>query len=490
MKSQKTVTSHRIRSYLKCKYIIGILLIIGCLFLLKFWCDPNVHSEESSPKSPLLYGFKQIDQNDHQRNDSEFLERLLAKNDHVIIPAGVELRVGGVDVGPGKRVSGPGRLSKIRDAPYALKIVGKNVVIDDLHFQPQKVFGQPNCDIKLGDGAGNIQIRNNYFEGGTGPYSAICAANDIESAEGTEYEHHVKGVLITNNIFNGYVRPLFFHSVDNLTIQGNILRESIRDAIRLRENDGYVIINSNQFFDIGRDDGLDQTQDAIDSCWSGLKLVITDNIVRRTACIGFDIKGKQNYSGQGSSSVIIANNHISETASSGIVLAGSYKKKPIHTVIVEGNILEHNSRIAKNGSAAIWVKGAARYITIANNHVAFNWNRGITVQTRSGKFDGTVTGIQITGNTVLNNGKNNQTYSIGIYILGVDGLILSENMVVNDTFLENPLQKIGVVVAPEKTLHSAIIRDNIIRGHTRQLVLNGVIATDNSNLQIDHVPIP
>ena len=458
-------------------FILFILIISFCSTEYLDAADINSAIINSSS---VTFAFSEINQNDPRRNDSELLKGLLAKHDHVVIPAGVALRIGYVDIGSEKRISGPGIIRKMHKASYALHAVGKNIVIDNLNFQPQQVFGQPNCDIKLGENAADVQINSNYFKGGTGPYSAICAADDSEAAQGREYKNHVKGVLITNNIFIGYVRQLFLHSVDNLTIQGNLFRDSIRDAIRLRENDGYVIINGNQFFDIGRDDGTPQTQDAVDSCWSGLKLVITDNIVRRTALVGFDIKGKQTYDGQGSSSVIIANNHISETASSGIVLAGNYQEKPIHTIIVEGNILEHNSRLAKIGNAALWVKGSARYITIANNHIAFNRNRGITVQTRNGKFNGTVTGVQVIGNMVFNNGVVNSPDSIGINIVGVDGLIVSGNIVSNDNVLDNPNQKIGIMIRPEQTVHSAVVRNNIVRGHVRQIILDGNTKVKNN----------
>lgn len=447
-------------------------ILFTSLYSIELWGATNSHPSSTVDQLTSFSRFAQIDQNDPKRDDSELLKRLLKEHDHVSIPEGVRIQIGRVDLKSKKRISGPGTISKIDSAPYALQILGKNVVIDNLSFQPQKVFGQPNCDIKLGDNAQDIQITNNHFEAESGPYSAICAANDSEATGGSEYKHHVKGVLITNNIFIGYVRPLFFHSVNNLTIQGNLIRNSIRDAIRLRENDGYVIINGNQFYDIGRDDGANQTQDAIDTCWSGLKLVITSNIVRKTASVGFDIKGKQNYEGQGSSSVVIANNHISHTANSGIVLAGNYTKKPIHTVIVESNILEHNSRIAKLGNAALWVKGSARYITIANNHIVFNRNRGITIQTNDGNFDGTVIGVKVIGNTVINNGILNDSRSCGIKIAGVEDLILTNNIISNDHTLDNPSQLNGIIISPKNTIENSIINNNIIKGHNHKMVIN------------------
>ena len=475
------------KKYRNTSKVIAVLFILILILVCAATAWTTAVSDTPNPPpslspSPSHIAYK--DASDNQIDDSALLTNLLARHDHVVIPSGVTLKIAGVDVGSGKRISGPGTISKLDSAPYALHIVGKDVAIDGLRFKPQKVFGQPNCDIKLGDGSGDISILQNHFEGGTGPYSAICAAEDTEAAGGTEYEQHAKGILITGNIFIGYVRPLYFHSVDNVTVQGNIIRNTIRDAIRLRENDGYVIIDGNQFFDIGRDDNKTQTQDAIDSCWSGHKLVITNNIVRRTASVGFDIKGQQTYSGQGSSSVIIANNHISETAYSGIVLAGNYQGKPIHTVVVQGNILENNSRVGKIGHAALWVKGSARHITIANNQVAFNRNQGISVRTHKGTFDHSVVDVLITGNSVFNNGIKDEQKSIGIHVLGVDGLILSNNIVSNDPALDNAEQRIGLFVAPSKTVRNAIVRDNIVRGHDTQTILeSGGLETENSQTE-------
>ncbi|MEZ5448359.1 MAG: right-handed parallel beta-helix repeat-containing protein [Thiolinea sp.] len=344
-------------------------------------------------------------------------------------------------------------------------MAGTDVTIDSVHFRPLFSQGQPNCDIKLGDGAQDVRINDNNFDGYAGPYSAICGADD-SSVGGVEYAQHARGVLITNNFFKGYSRPLYFHSIDNVTIQGNIIRDTLRDAIRLRENDGYTLINGNHFINIGNDPASMETQDAVDTFWSGYKLIISDNVVRGTSGVGFDIKGVAPDNMSGSHNIIIANNQIADTLYSAIVFHGDFETgSPTHSLLVEGNVIENTSTSAILGNAAIWIKGAARYITLANNQVVSNKNRGITVQTRSGQFDGSVKGLQVLGNTVVNNGIATEPSSIGIYIQGVDGLTLSNNIVTNDSQLPNPEQKFGIYITPQQTADNAIIRNNISRCH-------------------------
>jgi len=412
--------------------------------------------------------------------DSQKLRDLLAQNDHVSLPAGTVWQIGQVDVASFQSISGPGTIQKLSGAPYALRIIGINVTIRDVTFSPQSVSGQPNCDIKLGDGSKDVKITDNHFFGST--YSAVCGADDSGQG-GAEYTNHATNVLITNNTFVEYVRPLYLHSVDNLTIQGNTFRESRRDAIRLRENDGYVIINGNQFLDIGENSSINETQDAIDSYWSGRKLIISDNIIRRTEMVGLDIKGVSGSGSQGSRSVIIANNHISETWGTAIVLHGDYDNNILnHSILVEGNILEHNSRGMVSGEAAIRVKGAAKYVTIADNQVMFNHDRGITVQSRSATSDGTVQSVTVTGNTVVNNGSVANA-GIGLYALGVDSIILSNNLVANDASMENAgYQQSGLVV---NSSTNTIINSNLVRCHALgQIFIDNVETVLAGNLSI------
>ncbi|HKK48610.1 MAG TPA: right-handed parallel beta-helix repeat-containing protein [Alkalispirochaeta sp.] len=447
--------------------------------------DPEVDDETEDDSGDLSTVLSECD---GTVDNSALLQQMIDDTDHVIIPAGTAYTVGGVDIPSGKTISGPGVICKSDAAPYALRVTGSNVVVEDVVFQPMSVAGQPNCDIKLGDGARDVRIRDNHFMGKPETYSAICGADD-SAVGGSEYTHRAQGVLITGNVFSQYVRPMFLHSVDNVTIQGNLIRDTTRDAIRLRENNGYVVINGNHFIEIGSDSSSVETQDAVDSFWSGTNLTISDNIVRGTESVGFDVKGVAPDGSPGSHHVIIANNQVSGTWYSAVVLHGDFDNDIAnYSLLVDGNIFQGNSRAQVLGNSAIIVKGAARYVSISDNQIVSNTDRGITVQTRDGTFDQSVGGVVISGNTVVNNGISGEASSIGVNVSGVDGVILTDNMVAHDPSLPNPEQKFGIVMSPAETTATAVIRDNIVRCHAsaQYSITGGVPATiESENIVTD-----
>ena len=414
-------------------------------------------------------------------NQASTLRAQLDTNGFAEVPAGVTWRVDELELKDSERLFGKGTICKSDDVTHSLHITGTDVKIEDLTFKPQVVSGQPNCDIKLGDGSKDVKIMSNSFVGQT--YSAICGADD-SSTGGEAYQTPSSGVLVTNNTFSGYTRPIYLHSVDNISIRNNVIRNSYRDAIRLRENDGYALITGNQFIEIGDNTPSTETQDAIDTMWGGNRLVITDNVVRKTESVGFDIKGvSPDTSSLGSRSIIIANNHISETRYSGMVLHGNLDTGEInHSIIIEGNIIEKATRNQTYADAAIWAKGAIKYLTIANNQLRSNYARGITIQTRSGLSDGTVSGVHVTGNTLINNGVASAPSSIGLFLLGVQGAIVTDNTVGNDPGLENPSTRFGIYASK---VDDSIFKNNILRcNSSSQISVSGSNLINKDNLSL------
>ena len=417
--------------------------------------------------------------NCEQLPDSTSLLRAeLDANRVATIPAGVTYRIADLHMYDNEKLYGPGTLCKSSSATAGVIADGSHITLKDITFSPSTVSGQPNCDIRLADGASDIRITDNDFHGDI--YSAICAATD-SGVGGSAYVTPATGVLITENTFDGYVRPIFLHSVDNFTIQSNIIKDTLRDAIRLRENDGYGIISGNQFLNIGNGINSMDTQDAVDTFWGGNKLVISDNIVRTTESMGFDIKGvSPTNSDLGSRSIIVANNHISDTRHSGIVLHGDLDTLDSnYSVIINGNIIESVTRVQAYAEAAIWAKGAISYLTISDNQLRSNFARGITIQTRSGSNDGTVKGIQINDNPLINTGVDNADSSIGIYLLGVDTAIVTGNTVGNDHRLPNPYTRFGIFASG---VENGIFKNNILRCNSMSQITvlgNGNIVGDN-----------
>lgn len=405
----------------------------------------------------------------------------LDQNGVLELPAGQTFKIAGLELKDNEKIIGPGTLCKAATSAAGILITGTNTSVSNVSFRPTTTSGQPNCDIKLGEGVTNSKIINNDFDGQI--YSAVCAANDT-AVGGSAYTTPVAGLMLSDNTFNGYVRPVYLHSVDNFTIQDNIIQHSLRDAVRLRENDGYGLITGNQFVKIGNGVNSTDTQDAIDTYWGGNRLVISNNIVRTTESMGFDIKGVSPFSAaEGSRSIIIANNHISDTRHSGIVLHGNLDTgESNYSITINSNIVESVTRVKSYSEAAIWAKGAISYLTISNNQLRQNFARGITVQTRTGANDGSVKGVHITGNTLINNGVDTAASSIGIYMQGVDGAIVTGNTVGNDYDLPNAHSRFGIYAT---NISNGIYKNNILRCNAiSQLTVAGSNIVKSDNLTV------
>lgn len=380
-----------------------------------------------------------------------------ASKKRIEVPEGTYL-VGDVDLS-GVYVFGKGTIRKKADAECAFHVKGDGTIIEGLFFDAMPTTGQPSTDIKLGEGARNVRIYGCTFRSKI--YSAIAAAVDTISG-GEPYDEPVCGVIISHNVFakrdempTGYARPLHLHSVNNVTITGNIIRDTGYDAIRLRENDGFVLIDSNQFINIGDPSWPDiQTRDAIDTYWSGANLTITNNLIDTTAFNGIEVKGWAPDGSYGSRKIIIAHNQIRRTRFSGIFLAGDSdydgqgNYKFIDSVIIANNIVEEcNQNNASGqgsvGESAIYLKHLCRFVTISENIVKCNFGRGIYLaNTEPGKAVNH--DIKIINNTCLNNGSDGVATSSGIHVDVANNVDVVGNTCSNVSDLPNPHQSVGI----------------------------------------------
>jgi parallel beta-helix repeat protein len=420
-------------------------------------------------------------------DDTQAFIDALAVSEVVFVPRGKTYLIGDVEVN-GKTILGHGTIKKKTTSESAFHIKGNGCVINGLTFAGQSISGQPNTDIKLGEGASNVRIVNNTFNSPI--YSGVSGSVDSLNS-GTPYTTRVSGVMILNNIFKGsYARPIYLHSVDNITIDNNIIRDCNFDAIRLRENDGYCIINANQFINIGDPSWVDdQTRDAVDTYWSGDTLTITNNIVRKTAYAGFDIKGV--VGANQSRKVIVSNNQIQDTRYNGIHIYGDVDNNLLYidSVIVSDNIITGcNQNKSASGAHGIHMKGCAKYVNIHDNIITSCFGRGIFV---NNAYAGSIQkSFKITGNLCVNNGIQGVTgdTEAGINVTGVDGINLSDNICENDPSLPNPYQYIGIYfrttdvsATPTK---SAIISNNICRNN-----LNKQIYADLNGNRADNIAV-
>jgi parallel beta-helix repeat protein len=420
-------------------------------------------------------------------DDTQSFIDALAVSDVIFVPRGKTYLIGDVDV-IGKTIIGHGTIKKKATSESAFHIKGNGTVISGIIFNGQMTTVQPSTDIKLGDGASNIRIMNNTFNSPI--YSGIAGAVDTLQG-GTPYTTRVSGLIISNNVFkSGYARPIYLHSVDNITIESNIIRDCNYDAIRLRENDGYCVINANQFINIGSPSWLDdQTRDAVDTYWSGETLTITNNIIRKTAFAGFDIKGVVGTNK--SRKIVISNNQIEDTRYNGIHIYGDVDNHLLYidSVIISDNIITGcNQNKAPNGSHGIHMKGCAKYVNIHDNIVSSCFGRGIFI---NNDYGGSIhKSFKVTGNICVNNGQQGVVGDpdAGISITGVDGVIIADNICENDTELPNPYQNIGiyfrttdVTASPVKT---GIIRGNICRNNISKQIYTDLSGNRANNIAV------
>jgi len=416
-------------------------------------------------------------------DDTDALISALNTSDTVWIPKGKTYLIGDVEVS-GKKIFGLGALKKKTESNYGIKISGTGSVIDGITFVSEESDGQPNWDIKLMDGAKDVTIKNCRF---TSPsYSAIAAAD-----EGELYATRISGVLIYNNFFIGYARPIFLLYADNLTIKGNVIRDTSYDGIRLRYNDGFTLIDGNQFINIGvmsADDG--QTKDAIDTFYSGTNLTITNNIVRVTKSAAFDIKGVAP-DGTRTQKVIISNNQIykTQTAAINIYGEGDYDTLGNYAfcdgVVVTNNIIQECNQansvgLGTTSEAAIYIKGLSKYVNISNNYCVSNYGRGILISNIDiGKSASK--SIICSKNICVNNGYNGQSGSSGIHVNGVDGLIIEGNICENDSDLLNPYQAVGIYLASTGSGYSPTKSSFIDKNICRNNLTNQILIDANNN---------
>lgn len=442
-------------------------------------------------------------------DDTAAFNAAISAGNRVEVPPGTFL-IGDVELN-GKVILGSGTIKKKNSSESAFHIKGTGTVISGLKFQAESASGQPNTDIKLGDGCKNVMIYGCTFSSPI--YSAIAAAVD-SGLGGSPYTTPVSGAIITNCVFRkldsvsvGYSRAIYLHSVNNITISDCIIRDTNNDAIRLRENDGYAIFSNNQFLNIGDPSWPDiQTRDAIDTYWSGQYLIFSNNVIDTVASTGIDIKGVG--SATNSSKIIIANNHIKNVRFSGISIFGDDDVNKDGTttdwahnsnILIEGNIIEKCNKANESGSGSIAdsgiiVAGLVKYATLSHNFVYSCYGRGIYVYNTKSYTDlgsnanAINRDIIIKNNQCINNGLSSLTTVAGIHVAGASNVIISENICENDTSLDNPnAQAIGIFHGQSgngftATDKSVIIRNNICRNNTQFQ-----IQTDPNNNRINAI---
>jgi hypothetical protein len=254
---------------------------------------------------------------DGSTDDSNAFRVALREAIQVRVPAGCRCLVGDIEV-EGRSLLGPGEIIKCADTKHALLLSGEASTLEGLRFSAQPSSGQPHACVRLGEGARDSLISHCSFKGGTDYrptcYSAIAGAPDSKLG-GTPYAVPADGLQILHSRFDGFVKPIFLHSIDGFTLPGNVIRRCSHDAIRIRERCEAGQITFDRFLEVGAPGGDGRTtRDYIDTYWSGRRLAIIGNHIDGCACIGLDIKGAQDRTfpdrPRSNGKIIIAANHI------------------------------------------------------------------------------------------------------------------------------------------------------------------------------------
>jgi len=409
---------------------------------------------------------------------------------NINVTQGKSFLVGAVDITTnGVNLFGGGEFLKLSTETYGIGVSGEKCSISGLVFESQTTSGQPNTNLRLLEGCKDIIIKDNKFVGNN--YSAISAAVDPDVG-GVLYTVPVSGILINNNIFYAkdksskvwYIRPMFFSSVENLTVSNNIVRDCGFDGIRIREDNGFVNITDNQFIDIGDADWPDtQTRDAIDTAFSCEEAVITGNIIRNCANRGIDLKspGATPVTGltRPNQRIIISNNVVSNTRFEGINVASTDSTGgfTLENLIISNNMVNRANLQNEFGGGGVGDGGIAatrdtRMLSVTGNHVTECYGRGIYIEKAEAATLNTL--VRVCGNQVKN------CTDAGIYLHDTAPIIISENICFNiagdpnGDAQDNGIFNNTTADTPASLFATSIMKDNICQDNVvRQIQLNG-----------------
>jgi hypothetical protein len=408
---------------------------------------------------------------DGSTDDSAALKAALDTGFDVSLPAeGTTFLGGGEQVTVfGQRLIG-GTVKKSSLIRYGIIMSGVRPEISGVRFRPDSGSGQPNTDIKVADGCIAPSIKANDFyndiAGDGALYSAILFADgNIVTGTDFPYSVNVKRSVIDGNTFEGYTRPIYLLCADNYSITNNSFTKSNFDAIRIRETIGDGLISNNQFLDIGQYPPPDsQTRDAIDTAFSGYRLVISNNIIRNTATNGIDVKGIDGEDGPtdgyASELLAITGNMISGCWGSGISVSQAGDGFIVSNNIVTECNQENITGAGTTGNAGIVINRNTGLMTCTGNFVGYNYGRGIFVA-RSGAGS-EVRGCNVTNNTCINNTE------VGLQITAPKYAVITGNIAENRAGLKNPdKQTVGIGISGSSSFIGTIIfNNNVLKNNT------------------------
>jgi hypothetical protein len=432
----------------------------------------------------------------------------LLDNGSALVPDGT-FKVGDLELNS-KRLSGTGTLVRLSGATYTVIMQGEASVIEGLTFATSASAVNGESEIKLDDSVNFPSVRRCRFNGTL--YSCVSADQNGTDDTSLTYTNPANGFTFEGNECRGsYSRHLYLHSVSNFKIINNSFKDSARDCIRLRQATAKGLLSGNTFDDIGFEypeiierprnwsslesfslgervsiapNGIFQcivpsstiganpttggaaewtnvapayfeTKDILDAFWSGVELIITNNIVNKAATYGFAIKGVEPNGRYATGKIIISHNLIQNCFGIGVevsnesrTLAGDFR--PSAEYIITNNIFRGNNRERFDvAQSPITIRQGARSVIIAHNIIEGNYARGITVA-NADPTAGINRDVLIDGNHIISNGLPGNPSAIGLNVNATNGLIIKNNFIRNlDRIEEYKMVVAGTSTADE-----------------------------------------
>ncbi|WP_412474221.1 right-handed parallel beta-helix repeat-containing protein [Halobacteriovorax sp. YZS-1-1] len=403
---------------------------------------------------------------DGKTDASSAIRACLKANSSAYIPMTTHGFIAGDIVVNQSKIHGNGTLIRKNKSSYTLLTKGSNCEVNGIVFKSQgSKYTNGVSDIIIGESSKSIRIHNCKFE--SSHYCSISADKNSDSDLKLTYKSPVKSIVISKNIFSGkYSRALYLHSVEDLQIIDNIIKETLYDGIRLRQRIKKCIISKNLFNDIGIKKHQD-SQDAIDTYWSGEELIISDNIIKNCSKNAIEVKGVSPDSTGATGKVVISGNEILNTAYSAIhISSGASKTTKVKDFVIANNIIKKAGTVgAKRGNAAIFIRHGVESLVISSNIISENNSRGIFLANLE-KDQDAIKNVTISANNLVDNGNKEEGYAI--LSSGVENCIISANNIEN----KNGLQKVAIAITDQKDKSSkAVISSNIISSNHKETIL-------------------
>ncbi|WP_162463360.1 NosD domain-containing protein [Paenibacillus psychroresistens] len=313
----------------------------------------------------------------------------------------------------------------------------------------RRIFSITNC---IGGSFKDFKVSSNAVVGTSTRSNFAWGLGLISSSQ-----CKVEGVYIAKTFAAG----LMFQSCSSIEIIGNHVTQTCADSIHMTNGCTDMIVSDNTTFDCGDDSIAVVTYTNEPYCE---RILIHNNILDKSWARGITVVGGKK--------VVISNNIVTNTASSGILTAfesGEFNTKDVFDVTIVGNqvhragtyfpviptngnhfgieissgtdIIATDNNVTSSNSRGITVADSkTKRVSINNNNVKYSGSTGI--------YAGSVKGLGLTGNTTTMNKAQ------GIALIATRDVIANNNYVQNNNFWDKDSEVTTLSAAISATVNT------------------------------------